>query len=251
MHGMKPTASAWLLRRALPLALIHLLLPVAASAQFKPLSGHEYREFIDPKRQVSGHMIVGMSLVDKGIERDLEDLQFDSRRLSVNLAGLPAGSHIRVDLESPDGRFHGTGMWQIEVAGTGWHTLTLLDKGDLRRPRLRSGYLAISVQAFPGGPSGPPRAILASLLPRQNLEAADESRELWIQVNGRRGKVLVQGGKGTAQPCERVTSASVVRFDTLCKIRVSQLPHNGNAYVVTLERRDGFARDPQDIEVRF
>jgi hypothetical protein len=232
------------------LALAYTLLPVTASAQFKPLAGHEYREFVDPKRQVSGHMVVGVSLVDKGIERDLEDLQFDSRRLSVNLAGLPAGSYIRVDLESPDGRFHGTGMWQLEVAGAGWHTLTLLDTGDLRRPRLQRGYLAISVQAFPDGPARSPRTVLASLLPQQKLEAADASRELWIQVNGRRGKVFVQG-EGTAQPCERVASPSVVRFDTLCKIRASQLRRKGNASHVTLERRDGFARDAQDVEVRF
>jgi hypothetical protein len=232
------------------LALSALLLPGAAAAQFKPLSGHEYRETIDPRRKVSGHMVVGVSLVDARIEHDLEDLQFDSRQLRVNLAGLPAGSQIRVDLESPDGRFHGTGMWQLESPGGGWQTLTLLDKGEPRRPRLPRGHLAISVLAFEASKGASPRVVLASLLPQEDLKGTDESRALWIQVNGRRGKVVVLG-EGGAVPCEPVASASVVRFDTVCKIRVSQLRRKGQAYVVKLQRRDGFARDTQDIEVRF
>ena len=232
------------------LALALALAPAAAPAQFKAVAGHEYREVVDPKRQVSGHMVVGVSVVDKDIEPELEDQQLGSRQLSVNLTGLSAGSQIRVDLESPDGRFHGTGMWQLEAAGAGWQTLTLLEQGELRRPRLQRGHLAISVQAFEPGHKGNPRAVLASLLPQSRLKGGDDARELWIQINGRRGKVMVKGA-GNPQPCERVASASVVRFDTLCKIGVSQLARAGAGYLVTLQRRDGFARDEQHIEVRF
>lgn len=240
-------SSRWTIRLVAPLALGLLLPHATALAQFKPLSGHEYREVNDPKRQVSGQMVVGMSVVDRAQVQQLEATQRESRTLRVNLPkDLPASARIRVDLDSPDGKFHGTGVWQLERAEAGWAELTLLEKGQPQRPRLGSGHLAVSVQAFGPDPAASPRTLLASLAPQDSLKGDTGTRELWLQVNSRRGQIMVKGS-GAAQKCERVDSPSVVRFDTLCKIALSEVAGADNRIALKLIRRDGFASEAKDV----
>lgn len=222
----------------------------AGQAQLRPVVGHEYRETIDPKRPVSGHLVVGISLIDKARVDQLEEAQFASRKLSVNLKGVPANAQLRVDLDSPDGKFHGTGMWLLERGAGDWAELTLLDKDQPRRPRLQGGYLAISVVAQGGGVSEP-RALLASLDPKTVLAAAGDGREIWLQVNSRRGQMSVRGRNGTpTAKCDRLASASVVRFDTLCKLPVGLLDRQADGrHRLTLIRRDGFEVETQQIDL--
>ncbi len=237
------------------LAVLALAAAGSAGAQFRPLSGHEYREVMNPKHMVSGHLVVGLSLVDKQRATPLEDVQLSSRKISIYVAeGLKADEQIRVDLDSPDGRFHGTGVWQLEapVDGGRWVELTLLQgKDPPQRPRLQGGHLAVSVRIIEPGKSAAPRLVLASLVPPDELAAHNDQRELWLQINARRAQMEVRGASGHKPlRCERVASASAVRFDTLCKIAVAQLEKgDGNHYKLTLLRRDGFAVQPYTVEL--
>jgi hypothetical protein len=74
---------------------------------------------------------------------------------------------------------------------------------------------------------------------------------LWLQINARRAQMEVRGNGPKSLPCERVATASAVRFDTLCKIAVSQLEAKGNKYQLTLLRRDGFAVQSHPIELNM
>lgn len=251
---MKTNGAAGVARGAASAAVaVVLLMAAPASAQFRPLKGHEYREVVDPKHNVSGHLVVGLTVVDPQRTAQLEAIQLKGRKISIYVAGeLNAKEQIRVDVDSPDGRFHGTGMWEIEepVRAPGWVELTLLpDDAPTRRPPLQGGHLAVSVRLVRPGPGTGPQLVLASLLPRDVVAAHGGERELWVQVNARRAQMMVRG-TGEAKPCERVTSASAVRFDALCKIAVSQLEKDAaNVYRMTLLRRDGFGFQSHEVRL--
>jgi hypothetical protein len=252
MHKRQAAGAVWWSMGHLAIALGSMLWMPAGQAQLRPVAGHEYRETIDPKRPVSGHLVVGISLVDRARVALLEEAQFASRKLSVNLKGVPANAQLRVDLDSPDGKFHGTGMWLLERGAGDWAELTLLDKDQPRRPRLQGGYLAISVVAQGGGVSAP-RPLLASLDSKDTLTAAGDGHEIWLQVNSRRGQMSVRGRSGTPPAkCERLASASVVRFDTLCKLPVGLLDRQADGrHQLTLIRRDGFEVETQQVDLHL
>lgn len=238
---------------ALSLAALHA--PAwAQQALFKVVSGHEYREVIDPKHPVSGHTVVGTSLVAAGAPLKARQLRGDTLWFYVTQP-LQPNDHIRVDLDSPDGRFHGTGMWQLErpvEAGKWVHLPLPIKKGELRRPELPEGHLAVSVRVFAGGQSASPRT-LAAVLDTQDKDAPSlENKEIWLQVNARRAQMMVRGKAGeSARKCEPVASASVVRFDTLCKIAASQVDGTHGRYRLTLLRRDGFSYTPETVELEM
>lgn len=222
---------------------------------FKVVSGHEYREVIDPKHPVSGHTVVGASLVAAGAPLKARQLRGDTLWFYVTQP-LQPNDHIRVDLDSPDGRFHGTGMWQLErpvEAGTWVHLPLPVKKGELRRPELPDGHLAVSVRVFAGGQSASPRTLAAVLDTQGAQPPAQEDKEIWLQVNARRAQMMVRGKAGeSARKCEPVASASVVRFDTLCKIAASQAERTSEGrYRLTLLRRDGFSYTPESVELEM
>jgi hypothetical protein len=241
-----------------PMALAAALHPPASAQQslFKVVSGHEYREVIDPKHPVSGHTVVGASLV-AAAGAPLRTRQLRGTTLWFYVTQpLQANDQVRVDLDSPDGRFHGTGMWQLEkpVQANTWVLLPLpLKPGELRRPELPEGHLAVSVRVFAAGQSASPRPF-AAVLDVQDMEApAQGDTEIWLQVNARRAQMMVRGSAGaSARKCEPVASASVVRFDTLCKIATSQLERTPQGrYRLTLLRRDGFSYTPESVELEM
>lgn len=231
--------------------------PAASIAQqtlFKPVSGHEYREVIDPKHPVSGHTVVGAVLMTGGVP--LKERQLRGNTLWFYVAQpLKPSDHIRVDLDSPDGRFHGTGMWQpVQPTEAGrWVHLPLpVKQGELRRPELPEGHLAVSVRVFAGGQSASPRR-LAAVLDTQDKDAPSlQNKEIWLQVNARRAQMIVRGKAGaSAVKCEPVASASLVRFDTLCKIPASHVDNVQGRYRLTLLRRDGFSYTPETVELEM
>jgi len=176
---------------------------------------------------------------------------------------LQKGDSIRVDLDSPDGRFHGTGMWEVRspLPAGRWQPLPLpLQENELRRPELPEGHLAVSVRVFADGKSAAPR-LLAAVLTKigkdrdknKDMEPALRGREVWLQINARRAQMLVRGKPGESpKTCEPVASASVVRFDTLCKIDAAQMERTAEGrYRFTLLRRDGFAFQPEQVELEM
>lgn len=202
-----------------------------AMAQFRAVPGQEYQEVINPKHAVAGHSVVGVSFVGGS----------PGRRLHVLLPAATSGSAatLRVELDSPDGRFHGSGLFNGGGAPGSWVAIDLLPEGQpSRRPAdLAESDLAVLVRNMAGGA---PRPLLASWGTPDPRDAT-----VRLHVNSRRAKISVQRAGGGTQPCRRVQSASTVRFDTVCDIPVAALgPAVQGRYRVNLIRSDGFDNEP-------
>lgn len=198
------------------------------TAQFRAVPGQEYQEAINPKHAVTGQTVVGVSFVGGT----------PGRRLHVLLPAGGAGgaATLRVELDSPDGRFHGSGAFDGGGAPGSWVPIDLLPEGQpSRRPAdLVESDLAVLVRSMSGGA---PRPLLASWGTPDPRDAT-----VRLHVNSRRARMAVQRtiGGGTL-PCRRVQSASTVRFDTVCEIPVAALgPAVQGRYRVNLIRSDGF-----------
>lgn len=223
------------------LSLFGLALAGPCAAQFQAVPGQEYREVINPKRQVSGHAVVGISLVGGA----------PGRQLNVYLAEpARSGAPLRIELDSPDGRFYGTGLFDGSAPGGAWVTLTLLpdDRPTRRPPDLPVDELAVSARTVAADGETTARPLLASW-----AQPDPRTGTLRLQVNSRRAKMQVRGRSGgEARPCRRVRSASTVRFDTVCELPVAELEAvDGGLRRLTLLRRDGFATEPLVVELRL
>jgi hypothetical protein len=217
------------------------LLHGPCAAQFQAVPGQEYREVVDPKRPVSGHAIVGLSLVGGA----------PGRLLNVYLAEpVRPGTPLRVELDSPDGRFHGSGLFDGSAPGGAWVPVTLLpDDQPTRRPAdLADDELAVSVRTVDADGRHPARSLVASW-----ATPDPRSATLRLHVNSRRATMQVRGrAGGERRACRKVRSASTVRFDTVCEIPVAELePLGDGRHRLTLLRRDGFASEPMQVEVRL
>ena len=192
----------------------------AVAADFKPMPGHAYNAVVDPKRPVSGHMVVGMSFGrgDYGT------------RLQAYLPGQPGqpgkSTVLRIDIDSPDGRFLGTGLFVSDAPRAGWNSIELLSDAAKATPPpsdLPRGELSVAA------------TLVAGDAQRQNkmvpVKWADASRGdgetplLRLYVNSRRAeKVTVSAGAGArAVDCQRVTARSVRRYDTICELELPRL----------------------------
>lgn len=234
--AVKGSAPMW--RRSRPVARWIVILMAglvgagSALAQFRAVPGQEYQEVVNPKHAVSGHAVVGVSFVGGS----------PGRRLHVLLPAGAAGSAatLRVELDSPDGRFHGSGLFDGAGPPGTWVAIDLLPEGkESRRPAdLAESDLAVLVRSMAGGA---PRPLLASWGMPDPRDAT-----VRLHVNSRRAKISVQrAGGGGSLPCRRVQSASTVRFDTVCDIPVAALgPAVQGRYRVNLIRSDGFDNEP-------
>lgn len=226
----RPRVSAWLLALAGP-----------CMAQFVAVPGQEYREVVNPTRPVSGHAVVGLSLAGGT----------PGRQLNVYLAeAVQRGTPLRVELDSPDGRFHGSGLFDGAAPAGSWVAVTLLPDGQpSQRPQgLPAEELAVSVRSVSSDGTTVLRPLLASW-----AQSDPRAGTLRLQVNSRRAKMQVRGRAGSdVRACKPVRSASTVRFDTVCEMPVSELEVlEGGVHRLTLLRRDGFAVEPLQVEVRL
>lgn len=227
--------------RRLAAALAMCLGAGTGMAQFQAVPGQEYREVVDPKRPVSGHAVVGLSLVGGA----------PGRQLHVYLAeAVQPGTPLRIELDSPDGRFHGSGLFDGSAPGGAWVPVTLLPEGQpTRRPAdLADDELAVSVRTVGADGRSPARPLVASW-----ATPDPRSATLRLHVNSRRATMQVLGrAGGERRACRKVRSASTVRFDTVCEIPVAELEALGEGrHRLTLLRRDGFASEPMPVEVRL
>ncbi|WP_295636528.1 hypothetical protein [uncultured Methylibium sp.] len=212
-----------------------------ARAQFTEVPGHGYREVVNPKRPVGGAMVVGVSLAGGA----------PGRQLNVLLSERVQGGQLRVEIDTPDGRFHGSGLF-LGSAETGWVTLNLLpeDRRSQRPAEVPVDELAIAVRLVSAEGTLALRPLLASW---GRPDVAGGQGTVRLHVNSRRAEVQIRGRPGTeAARCRKVTQASVVRFDAICEIDVSQMEVlDGGQRRATLLRRDGFSTESQVVELRL
>jgi hypothetical protein len=232
----------WLSKAAIAAVLLACALP--ARAQFQQVVEQPYREAIAPKLPVSGHAVVGASVFGSGSGTAASG----GKRLHVYFPGKADGVTLRVELNTPDGRFHGSGLFTGSAAGGGWVELTLLsDQQPSLRPKdLPDEELAVAVRTVAAGDRGAPRLLLASWGRPDIAQSV-----LRLQVNSRRAEIQLRGRSGAAaRKCGRVKSASAVRFDTICEIPVAELDAGrSGSYRLTILRRDGFATETQVVEL--
>jgi hypothetical protein len=224
-------------RRSLPCLWLACALP--AWSQFQAVPKHEYREVIDPKRPVSGHSVVGMSLVGGTY----------GRTLNVYIAEPIEKVELRVDVESPDGRLHGTALFRGSANKADWYGLTLMDEDPSRKgpDDARYGELALAVRVVSAGG----KALPPTLLPASWEQPPPRGQTLLqLQVNSRRAEMFVRG-RGDTRKCRRAASASWVRFDAICEMPIDDLVVKDGRHSLTLLRRDGFAIEPLTVEVRI
>jgi hypothetical protein len=243
---MRTAARAAMLGRAGALA-VSLLAAATAAAQFAPVPGQGYREVLAPKHPVSGALVVGLQLEGGGYGPTLHV------RLPEAMADDTA---LRVEVDSPDGSFHGAGLFRGGVKAPQWVPLSLLAPAQpSQRPAsVAPDELAVSVRQLSGQGVTVQRPLLASWQPQTELEAgALPPQRLRLMVNSRRGQIQVRGRADTPlHRCGRVKSASTLRFDTVCALPMSELEVMGpGLYRVTLLRRDGFASESTHVEVRL
>jgi hypothetical protein len=217
---------------AATLALGLTLLAGPVLAQFSAVPGQGYREVIAPKHPVSGALVVGVQL-DGG--------SYGST-LHVRLPeAVPADTALRVEIDSPDGRFHGSGLFRGGVDAAQWVPLALLPatQASQRPADVRADELAVSVRQLSAQGVVVQRPLLASWLPPPAADALGRQR-LRLLVNSRRGQIQVRGRADTAvHRCARVQSASTLRFDTVCTLPLAELEVvDAGLYRVTVTRRD-------------
>lgn len=214
-----------------------------APAQFQQVLEQPYREAIAPKLPVSGHAVVGASVFGAGSDA----VASGGKRLHVFFPRKTDAVTLRVELNAPDGRFHGSGLFNGSAPGGDWVELRLLgDQQPTLRPKdLPDEELAVAVRTISAGDRGAPRLLLASW-GRPNLAQG----VLRLQINSRRAEIQVHGSKSAApRKCSRVKSASAVRFDAICEIPLTELEAGpGGGYTLTILRRDGFAVERQLVE---
>lgn len=233
-RGRRVRAGPWTWRCVVAGLLASLTLP--ALAQFQPVQGQEYREVMHPKHPVSGHAVVGLSVIGGA----------PARRLQVYLPQAwkaPAGPvSLRVDLDTPDGRLHGTGLFSGSVRGSGWQEIQLLpDQAALQRPAdLDSEELALAVRVMADGGRGTPQLLLAGW-----AQADLQQATLRLHINSRRASMQVQGRSGgERRACRKVKSSSSMRFDSVCELPVAELERlDDGRHQLRLLRRDGFSTE--------
>lgn len=217
----------------------------AVAADFQPMPGHAYNAVVDPKRPVSGHMVVGMSFGrgDYGT------------RLQAYLPGQPGkGTVLRIDIDSPDGRFLGTGLFVSDAPRSGWNSIELLSDAAKPTPPpsdLPRGELSVAVTLVAGDAQRQNK-----MVPVKWADAArgdGETPLLRLYVNSRRAeKVTVSAGPlGRAVDCQRVTARSVRRYDTICELELPRLAPGSDKRAVTVTRVDGFDSESQTLDIVY
>ncbi|NWG73965.1 MAG: hypothetical protein HXY24_05070 [Rubrivivax sp.] len=241
------TLRARLVRRwvGVPGMVLVLALGLAsASAQFAPVPDRGYRESVDAKRPVSGHAIVGMSV--RG------GAPGDTLYVYTPMA-LVDGTMLRIDLETPDGRFHGSGLYSGRAGAQAWTKVALLPAGS--RPRapadVPADQIALQVRIVSADAPMAQQSLLATW-----IDPATQSDPvvLRLHVNSRRAQQMLVRVRDSqpATPCQRLSSPSTVRYDTICEVPLADIGASGSGlHRLVLLRRDGFATESLPFELRL
>ncbi len=163
------------------LALLFLAYPCAA--QFRPVAGHEYREFSNRVNPVRGEAVVGLSLAPTEADRKADVVQV--------FLPQPFSGEIRIETLTADGRFRGEGAYSRSSNGKEWVRLALLASPsvDSTEPSARPVNpftLAIAAR----GPAG-----TLYLVRWGNSPVVGSSERVRLYVNSRRAEMFVRAGK--------------------------------------------------------
>ncbi len=218
-----------------------LLWPLAAWAEFTPES--PYEEMLDPPTPVSGHSVVGVTLVGSPPATK-------SDRLWVRINANDPPGRIRVKVASANGRLRGEGTWAFEAKPPArtWYEIKIPPKAG--RPDTAE-WLAVAVQpASDAASAAVPVFLLASLgaTAPQNAIAAARVR---LHVNTRRAEVFVYRD-AIPEPtrCIPIAGTQTVRFDAICDLPL-ELGAQPQTLPLTLVRRDGSQTSRQKVELRW
>jgi hypothetical protein len=201
-----------------------VLCPRAATAQFSPIKGREYREFMNPVIPVRGEALVGVAVVQApGASR--------SAVVEVWLPGRFSGD-LQLETLTADGRFRGVGAYTGSTNGPGWVALTLLDN-----PARPADPMTLAL-----GVRGSDSTLFAA---RWRTDASPAA-SVRLYVNSRRADVFVRAGGAPAVRCTPVAIAHPVRFDAYCDVPAAAIAAGG---AVTIIRRDQFDEQSQTVRV--
>ncbi len=215
-----------------------------SQASFQAVPGSSYREVVNPKLSVSGQMVVGLVVGTIGYHS----------RLWARVPPLPANSDLRIEVDSPDGRFHGSGLYQGTSDRPAWAELRLLAPGTGSQfPSSMTKDETAALAELPPAGGRPRRLLLVSWEePEPAGKPGWKDKQLHIMVNSRRAtrmEVRVTGTDAKGE-CARVASGQVKRFDTLCRLDMKALTAGAQGSPkVRLLRYDGFDVEQFDFEL--
>lgn len=227
-----------LCRWALALACASPALALAES-DFEPVQGKAFVVKVDTQRPVSGQTVVGLVV---GPIRYAEELW-------VRVPKVDRSASLRVEVDSPDGRFYGTGLFRGERERTDWARVPLAPKPD---DEVDLTELAASALLMPAG--GGKRQPLLVTWDRPNVGEPWQRKTLHVMVNSRRATrlsaMVARTSKPVAHECKRVASPRVKRFDMVCQLPMTELMAQGRpSATLRLLRHDGFDVEQFDVEI--
>ena len=160
----------------------------AVAGDFKPVTGQEYSEFLNPTNPVRGEAIVGLAL-----NPTIEGLR--ASQVQVYLP-KPFAGHLRVLIASSDGRFRGEGVYEGKSSGAEWVSLQLQPAESNLRQQIKPltpEVLSIAVRDEQG----------ALYLTRWGTtQAATSGESFRVYVNSRRAEIFlraVQSYRGSSR----------------------------------------------------
>ncbi len=212
-----------------------LVAGAACGAEFKPLPGHEYREFVNPPTPVSGVSVVGATLLS-GVGPAASD------ELWVYLR-QPFNGQLNLEIVSADGRFLGRGAFVGSSQGGEWVALNLVPGGERasRPPDPEQETVAVSAQAGKGD------AVLVASWGVPPSPLNQQQVRLFVNSRSRQAQVSLRVDPDPRAPrvkCKQLPGGTTVRFDTVCTVRIADLPEDRR---ITLVRRDGLQVETQVV----
>lgn len=205
--------------------------------ELKVADGAAFRETVGERLPVSSTSVVGMLALPKAAAGTP-----DPSNLSIFLPRrLEAGDKVRVEIESADGRYRGSGVFEGVADAGSWVRAPLLSDGEqsVRPGDLKVDELAVSVRLFPADKSAADTRLVATW---ESQVAAPE--RIRLHVNGRRAIVSLKFDASANDACRRVVSGSTRVFDYVCDVPLDRLGRNENGDLqLMLTRVDGFARE--------
>lgn len=214
-----------------------LVATVTLAAEFKPVPGHEYREFYDPPTPVSGIAVVGATLLTGQALGMTDELWVYFKQ--------PFEGQLDLEVVSADGRFLGRGAFVGSSNSSEWVKLSVAPSGK-RKPR-------------PADPAQESIAVSAQIANRGTVLVTSwgqrpgelQEHKLRLYVNSRRAKMGVRVNPDPKVPlikCEPLGLSNSVRFDTVCTFPAADLPPDRK---VVLVRRDGLQTESQTVTLEL
>jgi hypothetical protein len=208
--------------------LVQAVVVLPAAAQFRPLEGREYREFLNPVNPVRGEALVGLAVLPSA----------DAPRGQTVEVWLPDkfSGELQVETLTADGRFRGEGVYTGSSGGGQWVPLTLIakDKASSARPG-DPATLALAVR-------GPGATLFVA---RWGSAPVGPATRIRLYVNSRRADMFLRAGEKVVR-CASLNIPQPLRFDAYCDLAAGDVPANGQ---IGLIRRDQFDEQTQTVTV--